>query len=69
MQKSRKRKTKEENKEQDNDTNIKVVGIIHVVLLIFVTMPDQRRLGLVQRYHSFYLKILQLPGTIFIKEV
>ena len=28
MQKSRKRKTKEENNEQDNDTNSKVVGII-----------------------------------------
>lgn len=41
MQKSRKRKTKEENKEQDNDTNIKVVGIIHVVLLIFVTMSEK----------------------------
>lgn len=43
MQKSRKRKTKEENKEQDNDTNIKVVGIIRVVLLIFVTMSEKIR--------------------------
>ena len=41
MQKSRKRKTKEENNKQDNDTNSKVVGIIHVVLLIFVTMSEK----------------------------
>lgn len=35
MQKSRKRKTKEENKEEDNDTNIKVVGIV-----LYVTLSD-----------------------------
>lgn len=60
MQKSRKRKTKEENKEQDNDTDIKVVGIVLYVLC---------QITLLQRYHSFYLEILHLPGTIFIKEV
>lgn len=68
MQKSRKRKTKEENKEQDNDTNIKVVGIIHVVLLIFVTMSEKIRtcakVPLILTANPS-----ATPGTIFIKEV